>query len=611
MGIPGLTARLASYAKSINWRQSLRQPTGDPLSDNDTKEDLLIIDGPALAYHIYHRCVAAHSHAKNAFDAFPSYDEISQTLLAWLEHIEKFDLQVHKIYFDGYLPDSKRDVRHARLHGYVKQLRLFRAARLELQVAAPQQTTTGPRHPVGTLAVPTATPARLYALPALPFLVPVVIATLLNSKYSDQTSMVPTEADVACAQEAMRRPTSIVLTSDSDLLVHCENSRVMFFNELETTDDTVLKGRTYTSNNIAQDYKCDSFRPIAYLMAQDNQRSVSQAAKLVIQDKEQANSDADDWFNANFAVNPKNGALLAENYPRIADAFSHRPDPRLSELLCQWLLIPSESDLSIETAKIRTYLPFLIDDPTRASAWRASSRLRAVAHAYLSLHKHSLNIYEVDRRGERILENAVPALAKPDLLDCLAMLERSLEEVQDETNPVALLRKWAIVEVVRERWSDSGSSQITLNEVLGVIKVGDPELSWNAVHFKAQVEGMLYSLRMVEVVLRACLDHQSFEAIPHITTKSLLEVLDKNSSQSRHLMTSPNQGLRIEDSDGRLKQRLCQLFSVDSESPPDQSDQTQATSLKKSKKRRHQERGEKHPQKKRDERNMYSILAGS
>lgn len=605
MGIPGLTARLAPYASPIKWE---RLPEHQA-SECDKARDLIIIDGPALAYHIYHRCLREHGHAKNAFDAFPSYGEVSQTLLAWLEQVEECPTQVHKIYFDGYLPQTKQDVRHSRLQSYLKQLRLFRSARLELQPSAPPQPPTNRRAPVGTPAVPTTAPARLYALPAPPFLVPVVIETLLGSKYSGRTHMRPSEADSACAAEAVSKPNSIILTSDSDLLVHCEDGRVMFFNELDLTHGSVLKGRTYRSNEIAKDHKCDSFRAIAYHMAQDTQRTIGQAAKLVNNDREQACIEAKDWFNANLAVGPKICALLADRYPQVSDALSDKPDPRLSELLCERLLLPDKPDPSIDEPELRMYLPFLIDDPTRASAWRASSRLRAIAYTCLNLKKQPFKLFEVDRRAERILTNTVSILEKPELVGQLEALQHSLDKGHEEANAVTVLRKWAVVEVIGGQWLDSGSSQISLDEVQELTIVDNPKLSWNAVHFKAQVEGLLYSLRMVDVVLQL-FGIESSEGLPHQSLDTLREHLAPVSCRTADTVTSPNQGLPIEDADGRFRHRLCEIFSVD---PQDlqSREQSMITETKGSKKRRRQERSGKQPQKKRDERNMYNILAES
>lgn len=72
MGIPHLITFLRPYAT----RSSLT-------------EQNIVIDGPGLAYHIYHVCLSTKRSARNYFEANPSYQELGATVLAWLDGLER------------------------------------------------------------------------------------------------------------------------------------------------------------------------------------------------------------------------------------------------------------------------------------------------------------------------------------------------------------------------------------------------------------------------------------------------------------------------------------------------------------------------------------------
>ena len=70
MGIPHLITFLQPYAEV------------ESLGQQD-----VIIDGPAFAYHIYYTCQANRPDARGPFDAIPSYGEIEEASVRWLDSI--------------------------------------------------------------------------------------------------------------------------------------------------------------------------------------------------------------------------------------------------------------------------------------------------------------------------------------------------------------------------------------------------------------------------------------------------------------------------------------------------------------------------------------------
>lgn len=71
MGIPRLINRLEPYAE-------LEALTGQDV----------VIDGPAFAYHVYYLCMKSKTGARGAFQAIPSYGDISRVAIEWLETLE-------------------------------------------------------------------------------------------------------------------------------------------------------------------------------------------------------------------------------------------------------------------------------------------------------------------------------------------------------------------------------------------------------------------------------------------------------------------------------------------------------------------------------------------
>ena len=92
MGIPRLTTYLAPLAKT----KAIGCKTSDCHFNNHDESyppRKVIIDGPSLAYHIYHK-VLAQKTAPNAVDAQPLYGEIAEAVILFLDEISKHHLSM-------------------------------------------------------------------------------------------------------------------------------------------------------------------------------------------------------------------------------------------------------------------------------------------------------------------------------------------------------------------------------------------------------------------------------------------------------------------------------------------------------------------------------------
>jgi len=140
-----------------------------------------------------------------------------------------------KIYFDGYLPPSKLNVRLERLRAQTKRLNDHHAA----NPTPGRPPPASPRPTSQVLFNNIATRPTLTALPPVPFLVPAILDTLrVSGTYRSMVEIVPGEADSYCARY-LKQSGGIVFTGDSDLLVHDLSSvgAVCFFKDIESTPD--------------------------------------------------------------------------------------------------------------------------------------------------------------------------------------------------------------------------------------------------------------------------------------------------------------------------------------------------------------------------------------
>ena len=93
MGIPHFAQLLQPYAVSTVLgcktpdceRHRLRK---------GTSERQIIIDGPGLAYHVYHKILAYRPRTLNAVDAIPTYSQIGNAAITFLDELGSYGLRM-------------------------------------------------------------------------------------------------------------------------------------------------------------------------------------------------------------------------------------------------------------------------------------------------------------------------------------------------------------------------------------------------------------------------------------------------------------------------------------------------------------------------------------
>ncbi|KAL9022979.1 MAG: hypothetical protein Q9196_007444, partial [Gyalolechia fulgens] len=361
MGIRRLAGHLQPYSVS-----SILGSNPDTISVNDDAEARIpssnvIVDGPGLAYHIYYKILAAKPSSVNAFNAQPSYADIGEALLAYLDLFEKNGLVITHIFFDGALPEYKRPIRISRLESSLKDLiQLHSLHPNGLPISFSHSSTQSTSLPESLFTSSNFLgSARLH--PAPPFLVPAMLDTLAKTKYASLTSIVPGEADPYCARIA-KDEGGITLTGDSDLLVYDTGPQgsVAFFNQIELcpanpkaeNSGPVLRANIFHAHSLAARLNLPNLHRLAYEIKTDDTISFSEALRRARQDVR--DPSLLQGFVEEYILPP------ASPSPKPPGPIPHFVDPRLSELVHQ-LTSPS----LYNNKEPQMSLPFLIDDPSR------------------------------------------------------------------------------------------------------------------------------------------------------------------------------------------------------------------------------------------------------
>ncbi|KAB5576464.1 XPG domain containing-domain-containing protein [Coniochaeta sp. 2T2.1] len=499
MGIPRLRQLLEPYAEQI-----------------DLKGRDIVIDGPGLAYHILHYC---QREATSLFD-LPSHSLLGQTAIRWLDELSASGAKIVAIYFDGYLPSAKEPERKRRLMDLSKGLRSYYSLypsgvpkTTKKQVPVSFSTFTGTFGPK--------------KLPTPAFLVPAVLEALCTSEtYRPSTKLVPGEADIYCARHVSSSG-GVILTSDSDLLVHDlgPQGSVAFFATVEfktLAGDKTTTVSEYSGSKICERISLPREKGLSSLGFQiilDPQVNLNRAIQLA---KAQINSDTVDVEHTIFMQQ----YLSPETIEHVSlEPISGRLlDPRISELLLGFLS-------KTEDASVSMYLPFLADSPARTSAWEISTPLRQMAYAAAGFLATEPITGVVEYRRLQSLPGGtrVETVPRSQVRNYCTGLIKDIAMVQGCVAEPEL--RWLILAIYQDmRWSEEHqkSSILSLDmlqaEANGNLDVG----AWDFVHLHAQVQGIHYSLRMLRQVYDfVCRDHELPEEFTVLRTElDQLSVLD-------------------------------------------------------------------------------------
>lgn len=399
------------------------------------------------------------------------------------------------IFFDGSLPTNKTGTRKSRLEANLKQLVVSRRISSNGFNVSSDSAYASPVSASQLFDSTRSSQLSTKVLPASPFLIPAILDSLSRSLYAAVTSVVLGEADIFCAR-AVSEWGGTILTNDSDLLVYNLGTQggVVFLDQLEFREAhgtssrcNKIQASVNKTSEISSRLGVGDFRSIAFEIGQDSHISFAEAIN-------RAELKEDDTSNR-------------ESLQSFFDEYDTKPSTLES---CQALATGRLNGLFLDARNLElivsgsVYLPFLIDDPSRTSAWDVSRQLRLFAYSCLALGiEHFPKIVsEHGRRGARIAENRVQTLSYKDTVEFAKTLIESLESFEDSVPDLCKQHFWRLYAThgVYKWYLDEDKyppPESSLMAAYAGITTGD-KLTWFDIHVSAQLQAFLYAFRALK-----------------------------------------------------------------------------------------------------------------
>lgn len=380
-------------------------------------------------------------------------------------------------------------------------------------------------------------------LPKHPFLVPAVAEILRTSKeYRHLVQVVPGEADTYCASD-VRANGGIVLTSDSDLLLEDlgPSGSVAFFWEVtddptygtSTGDEPVgenpssegaLIASTYSARELETRFNLQGYGGMPRLAFEMVSRGVGVPTALDFcrrSDKsELAANEAYSKFLEDHLVPQE---YISAEHPVIA--LLSDLDPRISELVIQSLNVGTAGPVEEEPQNggaprgpdlISMFLPVMIEDHARKSAWTMSESVRTLAYAVAQKPGPHRRDIVIEYRTLQT-ESGGRQLSIPDFAAVDGWCEQLLETIDHldagVSDPQLLWLAFAVYQDIKWATSEGRTPLSTVVMSEAAEFDGHPgRYGWDVIHFAAQVQATLYSLRMLKQTLdvMAVLEESTF-----------------------------------------------------------------------------------------------------
>ncbi|KAI0176452.1 XPG domain containing-domain-containing protein [Hypoxylon sp. FL1284] len=495
MGIRGFVGAVQRYGVS------------SPLSG-----DTVVIDGPALVHRISDACMRQRPFG-SGFVCHPPYSLLGRMVVGWLDELRSHGVNVRKIYFDGYLPPEKWQVRRERL--------LAQSQNVKAQVVLEPFGSPGTPQDAFSHLVNADMNLTRYSgrssvdkLPRPPFMVPAVLEILKASKdWGELVLVVPGEADMFCARN-VRENGGTLLTTDSDLLIQDlgPSGSVSFLWDIVPADP-ISKEQGLMACKISLD-KVNS------------QLGLTNVGGLPRVAFEKQMNDVDFNMALQKARDNREDTLNSSEYHSFIEALKLKEyipnghpvlgvlsslDPRISEIVVQALLLENGTGPKVNTLRgpeaLSMFLPILVENRNKKSAWAASTNTRQVAYSILQhlVPQKSGTVIEY-----RTLEPSTTLTGRQVEIPSVEETENSCAQLTTvlgklaESLPTPDMRWLALATYQDVEWSTSQQrpslSASLMHRAMSHAEAADG-YSWDLIHFTAQFQACLYSLRMTKQVL--------------------------------------------------------------------------------------------------------------
>lgn len=525
-----------------------------------------------------------------------------------------------KIYFDGFLPPSKLDVRLKRLQGSTKQLSAFHETHSE-----PCRTSfPSPEQNPPPLFRGASLRTGLTALPPLPFIVPAILEALAASTtYGNSTEVVPGEADLYCAKYLLEYG-GIVFTSDSDLLVHDLGPRgaVSFFNDIEMTVEDTLRTSVFQAAALSDRLKLlepNGTQSLAFEIFLDSHGTFPKLLKQAQSGKAVGNKPKMfEEFLQEYTYVP--GPSLMVDAPNVQ--VLQKLDPRISEYALQFPSVACSAGrplVSVESASIspRIFLPFLLDCPSRTNAWEASTAIRQLAYGLVNIvvpsNEQVSTVFEyrkqLDKSTGRKLETVV--LHELDTV-CTSISEMYLA-LKAKFPRCEQSQVWIAVAVQHDvSWANTNSRvpicQLFLQNMARLQALESPKhFNWDITLFFTQLHGCLYSLRILKQILGLVVSYESKCTISE-PTKRLSQLLCSLPRITEYPDLGVASSIIRKDGDAKFLVHLDQILVALDYQPPTAGQSLTANKVGKKKKRKRDQQASELPVSKTKSNNMFAAL---
>jgi hypothetical protein len=376
----------------------------------------------------------------------------------------------------------------------------------------------------------TAIRSNLTGLCPLSFLVPAVLESLVAStQYRDITEIVPGEADLYCAKY-LKQNGGIIFTGDSDLLVHDlgPDGAVSLFRDVEFPSidnfDTLCT-KLFQQSTIVDRLalpKSHGLHALAFEMTMDNHCTFP---KLLAQAKllkaVSANPKMYEEYLKEYTQLPPNLKAESGGSAEVAKVLKNL-DPRISEYALQFpCLAEIAGQPPLESIGSRTphiFLPFLIDCPVRTNAWEVSSTIRQLAYGLMNLcvpkEQQISTVFEHRKQQDKSpgRELQLPIIAQ--ISEACTAVSNLFEQLQEKHQSLSETQVWTAVAVNQElEWSHAHSRSPLSHVIIQQFELLESKtemartLTWDIMHFFAQIQGSYYSLRMLKQIAELVVSH--------------------------------------------------------------------------------------------------------
>ncbi|KAJ4305351.1 hypothetical protein N0V90_000882 [Kalmusia sp. IMI 367209] len=386
------------------------------------------------------------------------------------------------------------------------------------------------------------------------FLAPALKEALNSSEYASNTHIVPGEADDWCAPYANENPRSIIFSSDTDLLLYDypQEVRIIYLKDVDLHPEPKFRG--YSPPALCQSLGLSSLVPLAYCLMQDPWMTDS-----LLLEKAKAIDDESKLYRDFRKRYITTATILSKAGTHWTDPSLQRLDVRISELAHQSLKT---------TFTPIIYLPFLVEDQYRTSAWNVGADLRTIAYSLLTSDRCKAQEYR--RKAQKITIHDI----------CLYSPQELYATIQAHSNSTNAWLHWAAEEQVPP---DLVWPLFAIGLVLPKLKSpprvalvlrmidADFDNTWDFIHLNACLQAALYSLRCLKQCVDVWLSIRS-ESSPQLLpyAHKLHDALQSMGSIAE-LFTVPGQARRSFGDLDSLQELIVRVYaSVNVEIPVEQ-----------------------------------------